>query len=332
MPGRLVSLFLCASLLATAEGPASQAGRLLVVNLREHSVLEIDPGSKQTVATIPIGISGHEIVLSADQRFAYVPIYSDAVLGDPGSNGRTIDVVDIEGRRVAARIDLGRQLRPHSAVFGPDGLLYVTAELANAVEIIDTQKRTVVGEIPTGKPQSHMLALAPDGRRGYTSNVDSGTVSVLDIPSRKLLTIIPVTRRIQRIAVSNDGRWVFTSDWDAPRVAVIDTRTNTVSRWVRVDGIPFATRPTPDGRWLLVAESKGDHGRVDVIDLKEMQTVRSYDLAGQPFGFFIHDNLAYMSCIVTGRIEILNLQTWTMESPINLTAGVDGMAWSSQTR
>jgi YVTN family beta-propeller protein len=196
----------------------------------------------------------------------------------------------------------------------------------------DTQKRAVVGEIPAGKPQSHMLALSPDGRRGYTSNVNSGTVSVLDIPSRKLLTIIPVAKRVQRIAVSNDGRWVFTSDWDAPRVAVVDTRTNRLSRWVEVGGIPFATKPTPDGRWLVVAESKGDKGRVDVIDLKEMTAIRSYDLPGQPFGFFIHDDLAYMTCIVTGRIEILNLQTWTMESPINLTPGVDGMAWSGPTR
>jgi DNA-binding beta-propeller fold protein YncE len=94
------------------------------------------PGLKKVVATIPVGVSGHEISLSSDQRFAYVPIYSDAVLGDPGSNGRTIDVVDLETRRVAASIDLGRPLRPHSAVFGPDGLLYVTAELIDAVEII----------------------------------------------------------------------------------------------------------------------------------------------------------------------------------------------------
>jgi YVTN family beta-propeller protein len=327
VPPRLVCLLLSFSMLGVAQDPAPSRGNLLVVNLREHSVLMVDPGSKHVTATIPVGVSGHEITLSTDQHFAFVPIYSDAVLGDPGSNGRTIDVVDLRARRVAASIDLGRPLRPHLAVFGPDGLLYVTAELANAVEIVDTHKRAVVGEIPTGKPQSHMLALSPDGRRGYTSNVDSGTVSVLDIPSRKLLTVIPVAKRVQRIAVSNDGRWVFTSDWDATRVAVIDARTNTVSRWVDVGGIPFATRPTPDGRWLLVAESKDGKGRVDVIDLKAMKAVRSYDLDGQPFGFFIHNSLAYMTCIVTGRIEILNLQTWNMESPIDLTAGVDGMAW-----
>jgi len=323
---RLLLLLFCCTLVR-AQDTARPGGQLLVVNLREHSLSLVDPKARSVVATIPLEVSGHEVTLSEDERFAYVPIYSDAVLGDPGSNGETIDVVDLKARKVTARIDLGRPLRPHLAVFGADGLLYVTAELANAVEIVDTQKRSVVGEIPTGKPQTHMLAMSPDGRRGYTSNVDSGTVSVLDIRSRKLITIIPVTRRIQRIAISKDGRWVFTSDWDTPRVAVIDTQTNTVSRWVEVGEIPFATRPTPDGQWLLVAESKSNKGRLDVIDLKTMKAVRAFDLDGQPFGIFVHNDFAYLSCLLTGKVEILNLRTWKMENPIVMTTGVDGMAW-----
>ena len=322
-----VLLLFCAMVCNGQPAESPGGGRLLVVNLREHSLLKVDPKSRKVVSTVSVGVSGHEIVLSADQRFAYIPIYSDAVLGDPGTDGRTIDVVDLRSWKVVSSIDLGRPLRPHSAVFGPDGLLYVTAELANTIEIVDTTRSAVVGQISTGKPQSHMLALTPDGNRGYTSNVDSGTVTVLDIQARKLLTIIPVAKRIQRIAVSPDGRWVFTSDWDAPRVAIIDSRSNTVRQWVPVGGIPFATRPTPDGRWLLVAEGSGTKGRVEVIDLSRMAVARSCELAGQPFGFFLHDGLAYMTCIVTGRIEVLNLRTWVMEAPIELSPGEDGMAW-----
>ncbi|MGB9031559.1 MAG: cytochrome D1 domain-containing protein [Acidobacteriaceae bacterium] len=329
-----IAIFLLAAALAApAQRPPS--GTLLIVNLREHNLLFLDPQSKTLLATVPDGVgnvAGHEITLSRDGHTAYIPVYSDAVLGDPGAAGHTIDVIDLVARRRQSTIDLGRPLRPHSAVFGADGLLYVTTELANAVAIVDTTRGSVVGEIPTGKPQSHMLVLSPDGRRGYTSNVDSGTVSVLDIPHRKLLAIIPVTRRIQRIAISPDGRWVFTSDWDAPRVAVIDARTNTVSRWIPVSGLPFAARPTPDGRFLLVVESKADKGHLDVIDLKTNKPVHAWDLDAQPFGIFIHDHIAYMTCIVTGRVEILNLDSWALEPPINLTPGVDGMAWLNAER
>jgi len=69
-------------------------------------------------------------------------------------------------------------------------LLYVTAELANAVDVIDPSTRKVLVEIPTGEPQSHMLVISPDGYRGYTANVSAGSVSVLDLAKRTLITTI----------------------------------------------------------------------------------------------------------------------------------------------
>src|SRR5436309_11705660 len=109
---------------------------------------------------------------SKDGRFAYVPIYGNSGVGRPGTDGSTIDVIDLQTRKLSATIDLGKPLRPHRAEFGPDGLLYVTAELANAVDVIDPSTRKVLAEIPTGEPQSHMLVLTSDGRRAYTANVD----------------------------------------------------------------------------------------------------------------------------------------------------------------
>src|SRR5439155_541489 len=123
-------------------------------------------------------------------------------VGRPGTDGSTIDVIDLQTRKLSATIDLGKPLRPHRAEFGPDGLLYVTAELANAVDVIDPSTRKVLAEIPTGEPQSHMLVLSSDGRRAYTANVSAGSVSVLDLSKRNLVTTIPVAKSVQRISIS----------------------------------------------------------------------------------------------------------------------------------
>jgi hypothetical protein len=38
-------------------------------------------------------------------------------------------------------IDLGKEVRPHCVHFALDGLLYVTAKLANAIYIVDRETR-----------------------------------------------------------------------------------------------------------------------------------------------------------------------------------------------
>src|SRR5712692_7969422 len=207
----LVFMMVLTSALLRVAKPAPPAGGLLVVaNQKEHTVLVVDPDNRRELAKISVGVNGHEVMASKDGRFAYVPIYGNAGVGRPGSDGSSIDIIDLHERKLAASLDLGKPLRPHRAEFGPDGLLYVTAELANAVYVIDPAARKVVGEIPTGQEQSHMIVLSPDGRRAYTANVGAGSVSVLDLAKRALVTVIPVAKRVQRISITPDGKRVFT--------------------------------------------------------------------------------------------------------------------------
>ena len=191
--------------------PAS-GGLLVIANQKEHTVLVVDPDERKELAKVVVGVNGHEVMVSKDGRFAYVPIYGNSGVGRPGTDGSTIDVVDLQERKLAATIDLGKPLRPHRAEWGPDGLLYVTAELGNAVDVLDPSTRKIVAEIPTGQKESHMLVMSPDGRRAYTANVGAGSVSVLDVAKRSLITTIPVAKMVQRISISPDGKWVYTHD------------------------------------------------------------------------------------------------------------------------
>ena len=180
-----VSLILCAAnALSQSTNPSTamevhNRGSLVVVSQGNNSVTRIDPESGAKLTTLTThGVRAHEVAVSPDGRLAYLPIYGDSGVGLPGSSGRTIEILDLEKGSLTGTIDLGRPVRPHCAKFGPDGLLYVTAELDNAVDVIDPHQGKLVGSIGTQKPESHMLAITKDGRRGYTANVESGTVSV----------------------------------------------------------------------------------------------------------------------------------------------------------
>ena len=172
-------------------------GLLLVASKGNQTLGTIDPAAgRQIAAVAEDGVTGHEVAASPDAKRAFVPIYGNAGVGKPGTDGRLLRVIDLNTRKVVGTLDFGKGVRPHCAVFGPkNGLLYVTTELDNSVAVIDPQALKVVGTIPTGQAESHMLAITRDGRRGYTSNVGPGTVSVLDLEAKKLLAVIPCHSR-----------------------------------------------------------------------------------------------------------------------------------------
>src|SRR5215469_9273113 len=182
------------SLTSLSTIPTTSSGLLLVANKGDRTLGLVDPDSGRQVATIlEGGVTGHEIVASPDGKRTFVPIYGDSGVGLPGTDGSTMDVIDLSERKVIKSIDFGHGVRPHCAVFGPkDGLLYVTTELDKSVSVIDPQTLKIVGAVPTGQAESHMLAITHDGKLGYTANVGPGTVSVLDMVARKTVAIIPV--------------------------------------------------------------------------------------------------------------------------------------------
>ena len=125
-----------------------------------------------------------------------------------------------------------------------------------------------------------MLALTRDGKRAYTSNVHAGTVSAIDLATKKVLAVIPVSKMAQRIALSVDDRLVFTADQMEPRLAVIDTATNQIRQWVALPGIAYGTATTPDGRYLVMALLKNN--QVGILDLQSMKVVKTARRAQGP--------------------------------------------------
>ena len=276
----LACLGLLVPLWVTAQtGTSPSRGLLLVANKGNQTLGIIDPEAGRQVAEIPEGgITGHEVAASPEGQMAYVPIYGNSGVGRPGTDGRTMAVIDLTTRRVVKTLDFDKPLRPHCAVFGPEnGLLYVTTELANSITVIDPKSLRIVASIPTGQRESHMLAITRDGQRGYTANVGPGTVSAIDLVAKKTLAIIPISRQTQRISLSVDDHWAFTADQTAPRLAVIDTSTNKVESWVKLPTVAYGTAPTPDGRWLLITLPEAN--KIGVLDIASMKMARTVEVA-----------------------------------------------------
>lgn len=309
-------------------------GVLLVANKGDHALGIVNPSEDKQTAEVPEGgVTGHEVIASPDGRTAYVPIYGNSGVGKPGTDGTQLAVIDIASRKLTGHLDFGHGVRPHCPVFGPkDGMLYVTTELDKTVSIIDPHTLKIVGTIPTGQPESHMLVISHDGRRGYTANVGPGTVSVLDMEARKTLAVIPISKTTQRIAVSPDDSMVFTSDQTKPQLAVIDTSTNKVKHWVKLPGEGYGGASTSDGKYFVLAVPTVN--KVAVIDLKSLEVVHTIDVPKAPQEVLIRpDNrIAYVSCNAAGKVAAISTSDWTVKNLITAGKDADGLAWASAAR
>jgi len=239
-------------------------------------------------------------------------------------------VIDIAARKIVGNVDFGHGVRPHCAVFGPkDGLLYVATELDKTITVIDPRSLKIVGTIPTGQPESHMLAISPSGERGYTANVGPGTVSVLDMKARKNVAVLPVSGEIQRIAVSVDGRMVFTSDQTKPQLAVINADTTKVEARIPLAAPGYGTAPTPDGRSLVIAMPMVN--QVAVLDLQTKKVVNTINDPAEPQEVLVTPDgkTAYVSCDASGKIAAIRTSVWKVEKLIDAGSGADGLAWAN---
>jgi YVTN family beta-propeller protein len=305
-------------------------GWLLVANKGEQTLGIVDPATGRQVATVPEeGITGHEVAASPDGKRAFVPIYGNSGVGHPGTDGQLLRVIDLASRKIVGTVDFGKGVRPHCAVVGPkNGLLYITTELENSVTVIDPRTLKIVGSVPTGQPESHMLAITRDGRKGYTSNVGPGTVSALDLEAKKVTAVIPVSATAQRISLSVDDRWVFTSDQTKPQLAVIDTAENKVKTWVPLPGTGYGAAATPDGHWLVVAIP--GKNKVAAIDLDQMKVAHELDVPRSPQETLVRPDgmVAYVSCDASKQIAVIDLKNWKVERLVDAGAGADGLAWA----
>ena len=327
----LISVIVTGALSGATPSSGSNRDLLLVVNKGDRTLSIVDPESGSQLAAVPVGgTTGHEVAVSPDGQTAWVPIYGDSGVGSPGSDGRTVSVIDLNSRTMIGSIDLGAPARPHCAIFcSKDGRLYVTAELTHPIKVIDPKTRKVVDSIPTGEPQSHMLAISSDGKRGYTSNVGTGTVSVIDLREKKVLAVIRVAKIVQRIAMSVDDRWVFTADQTKPQIAAIDTRTNVVKTWVTLSDIGFGMTPTRDGRRLLITHPASDS--VSILDLHSMKVEQLIHVPPDPQEILVRpdDRIAYVSCDQSKQVAAIDLSSGKVQKLIGVGAGADGLGWAA---
>src|SRR3984885_16324398 len=106
--------------------------------------------------------------------------------------------------------------------------------------VVDDTNGKVLGDIETANSKnSHGLALATDLNKGFSSNGDANTVSVIDLKTLKATTVIQIPGKDpDSIRYDAATKRVFTFNGKSQDSTVIDATTEKVIGTVKLGGKP----------------------------------------------------------------------------------------------
>jgi YVTN family beta-propeller protein len=308
--------------------PTGTSGVLLIDKLGGH-VRFFDPATLAERSSIELPKNPHDFALSADHRFAYVPIYGPGIYNRNPEPGHEIYVLDLAERKVAKVIDLSPYRSPHGVQVDASGLVYVTAELDRKILVVDPATGRIVASIDH-EGQGHWLAVLPDGSKAYVANKDDKPfVTVLDLKARKQIGTLSMPRGTQGITASPDGKTVIAMDIANPEIAVIDTATDRVIERIALTGTNEAAYKayySPDGKWLLTMAGS-TIGIFDAANLRTPQ--RSVTVGASPMGiaFSADGKTALVANHGDGTVSVIDIATANVTRTFKAGTGIETLTY-----
>jgi YVTN family beta-propeller protein len=294
------------------------AGQDTVTVFRNHGDEKINA---EILAKIPVGRAPHNIQFSPDRTRAYV-----VNLGTPPANG-SISVIDAATYKVLATVEAG--IKSHGVTVTPDGKwVWVANVTSNDITVINAEtlkaepERIAVGTGPA------LVAFLPDGRKAYVSNGKSGTTSVVDVGTRKVLKTLTTGAGAMGLAVSTDGRRVFETEGDDGRVSVIDTSTDEIVKVITFNETLKEPHDVALAGWdLLITNRTGNS--LSFVDTRTLEKSASVAVPGRPdiIGVAPNCDRAYMTLRDVAGVAVVDLRDRKYLDLVGLGTGdVHGIA------
>ena len=335
---RALVCLLAANLYSATECSAqSTPGKsLLALSKTDHTLAIVDPVTLKVIARIPVGEDPHEMIASPDGKTAYVAIYG-------GGSLHELNVLDLVAQKPLPNIDTRPLFGPHDLTFAI-GKVWFTAEGSKSVGRYDPSTGKLDWSMGTGQGRTHMIYVTGDGKKIYTTNVSSGTVSILSDsliqpgkfapPNAKprtewFQTIVQVGRGSEGFDVSPDGRKLWTAASEDGTIFIVDLLTKKLE--AKIDAKALGANRlkfTPDGKMAFISSlSTGDLFIYDTQSKKELKKLK----LGRGAAGILMDpdgSRAFVACSADNYIAVIDLKTLEIINRLEVGGVPDGLAWA----
>ena len=309
-------------------------GILYVVNKASRSLTIFDLFQGKQIKELSIEIEPHEATTLTNPNRVIVTNY-----GTPDIEGKSLTVINADSNTIEKTIGLGASLRPHGIIpLSESNQVGVVTDIGNDFSIVNVETGVVEKQISTEQDFSHLLVHHPFNPLVYIVNINSGSVSVIDIEQGKVIKIIPCSKRAEGIDITPDGSEIWVTNIKDNFISVINTETYKTTDVIDTGKEPLRIKFSNDGKQCLVSNS-GD-GTVSVFNTKTKKQILSISIPGnknvidkilyrtpRPVGILMHPNglYAFVSNVTAGRVEVIDMRKFTLVSSIKVGNMPDGL-------
>jgi DNA-binding beta-propeller fold protein YncE len=225
-------------------------------------------------------------------------------------------------------------------VGGTEGWDYVTMDSGarrlyigrdDHIDVVDVDSGTVVGKV-TGLSDTHGMALAPDLGRGFTSDGNANTSTVVDLKTLKKIGTVKTGKDPDSFVYDDVTKRVFIMNSVSNDATAINAADGTVVGTVALDGQPE----------FVVADGKGkifvnitDKNQILEFDGKTLEVLHRWSLApGEgPSGLSIdRRNRRLFSVCDNQKLVVMDADTGKVIATPAVGAGTDASLFDPDTR
>lgn len=268
----LVFFFTCLTLAAQDS--------LLLVSQKASSTVGFYTWQGQHLDAVQVGKHPHEMVLSADGRYAYTTDNGTMAIEVAGEGGNTVSFIDLKQRTRVAQVSLGKYHRPHGIDVNPvTGDLLISSENPDQLIVVDVTEKKVKRTFDTKGRTSHFVTCDARGEWAYVSNARSSSVAAIHLTTGEAI-VIPVGDRPEGSVLSGDGRTLYVANRESDEITAIDTDAKELTARIKTCREPARVGLSSDSKTLIYACITGR--QVGFADVASGEQTVTLDLDGRP--------------------------------------------------
>jgi YVTN family beta-propeller protein len=291
------------------------------------AVVDVDPWSVAGTLRLSEKYFPHHLSLSSDRTRLAVAAPSADLSGGHGGGGHgdasgALYIMDSRSGDVVAQALAGGTAHNLGYLTSGDAVVFALME-HNMLHFANALDLTVTGFVDVGGAP---LEATPSGDKILVANSGAGTISVVDVTTKAVVSTLTVGSQPIGAWSGTDGRAYVTSESDK-KLSAIDLAGLAVVRTVDLPGTPGQAIVAADGAEVWVAIE--DMGKIAILAQADLSPLSEITIGTRPHGLAISADRAsiYLTDESAGEVIELDVATRALKRRITVGGAPNGILY-----